>query len=404
MNSFPRVQLRRVAIIVNGGTPTADSVNWNGDVPWATPVDLGKVDGGSIEQTERGLTEIGVSTGSVKVPAGCVLLSSRAPIGYLAVNRVPMAFNQGCKAIVPRDVGTDPRFLRYALESVKHELHARGRGSTFVELNATELAEILVPCPLAEEQRQIADYLDHETAEIDALIAEQEEFVLLLAERMRSFVEFQFIEHTERWIPLKRALIQALTGPFGTQLSAAEYVFRGVPVINPTHIAGGEIIPDEDVTVTKAKAAELARFRFESGDVVLGRKGEVDKSALVEESSAGFVCGSDSMALRASDDIEPRYLWWFLQSSLAHRQLEYWSVGSTVTGLNQRTIAEVVIPIASRAVQRRVVASLRTEANEVEAAISDADRMVALSRERRSALISAAVTGKFDVTSKEAVA
>src|SRR5690606_11378511 len=112
----------------------------------------------------------------------------------------------------------------------------------------------------------------------------------------------------------------------------------GVPVINPSHIVGGEIVPDLRVSVDVDRAKELSRFRLSSEDIVLGRKGEVDKAALVDDKCDGYICGSDSMMLRpAKNVVHPKYLWWFLQSPPAHEQLDRFAVGSTVVGLNQRT-------------------------------------------------------------------
>lgn len=82
------VPLRRIATVVNGGTPTADASNWGGEVPWATPVDLGRHDGRALGATERTLTDRGLETGSSLVPERSIILSTRAPIGYVCVNKV----------------------------------------------------------------------------------------------------------------------------------------------------------------------------------------------------------------------------------------------------------------------------------------------------------------------------
>lgn len=83
------VQIRRLARLANGGTPTADDIYWGGSVLWATPVDLARVDGGTISTTSRTLTAAGVRTGSATIPARSVRLSTRAPIGYAAVTASP---------------------------------------------------------------------------------------------------------------------------------------------------------------------------------------------------------------------------------------------------------------------------------------------------------------------------
>jgi type I restriction enzyme S subunit len=153
------VPVRRLARLVNGGTPPPAEEFWNGEVLWATPVDLASVDGRVLEQTQRTLTPIGAEKASVIVPAGSVLMSTRAPIGYLAINAAPMAFNQGCKALVPR-TGTDARYLMLALWSERERLKSLGTGSTFMELGNEALLSFRVPVVDYREQVEIADRLE----------------------------------------------------------------------------------------------------------------------------------------------------------------------------------------------------------------------------------------------------
>lgn len=203
--SYPLVQIKRVARVVNGGTPTPAEENWNGSVLWATPVDLNKVDGGFISNTDRCLSDIGVETGSVKVPAGSVILSTRAPIGYAAVAQNEISFNQGCKALVPHQPDeTDSRYLRYAIQSSVEQLQVLGKGSTFLELSTQDLGSFRVPWPSYSEQVKIADQLDRELAEIDGLIADQQRLESLLEERYLAELEYELIEKATEFIELRR--------------------------------------------------------------------------------------------------------------------------------------------------------------------------------------------------------
>lgn len=179
--------LRRLFWIVNGGTPTSDESNWGGDIPWATPVDLGRHHAGRITSTDRTLSAAGVSSGSRAVGAGSLIVSTRAPIGYVTETTVPMAFNQGCRGLEPT-AELDIRFFRYQLSTLHEQLQSRGQGSTFVELSSDVLAETQVATPLLAEQRAIADYLDAETARIDALIAKKHRMIDLLEERANSSI------------------------------------------------------------------------------------------------------------------------------------------------------------------------------------------------------------------------
>ena len=96
-------KLGEVCEIINGGTPKSKVANyWDGDIQWVTPKDLGKLNGRYIGNTPRKISELGLKKSSAKLfPAKAVILSTRAPIGHLAINLVEMSTNQGCRGIVP---------------------------------------------------------------------------------------------------------------------------------------------------------------------------------------------------------------------------------------------------------------------------------------------------------------
>src|SRR5690242_5687575 len=113
MTTWTSVSLKDCREIVSGGTPsTSVTDHWDGDIPWATPKDLSGLETSCISDTGRKLTEAGLKACGARVlPAGSVLFSSRAPIGHVAINTVPMATNQGFKSLVPKRDHLDARYL-----------------------------------------------------------------------------------------------------------------------------------------------------------------------------------------------------------------------------------------------------------------------------------------------------
>lgn len=181
------VPIRRVFRIVHGGTPTADPVNWGGDIAWATPIDLAKCNGGKISSSQRSLTVSGLKSGSNSVPAGSLIVSSRAPIGYVVETTCSMAFNQGCKGLVPtQDV--DIRFFRYQISVIGERLNSLGQGSTFLELSTDALASSQITVPPLPIQQGLADYLDKETNRIDATISKEYQIIKLFRERRQALI------------------------------------------------------------------------------------------------------------------------------------------------------------------------------------------------------------------------
>jgi type I restriction enzyme S subunit len=114
--TWPNKSIGDLCEIVNGGTPdTRTPEYWNGANLWITPAEMGRLASPYVGDTARKLTDLGLRDSSATLlPAGSVILSSRAPIGHLVINTVPMATNQGCKGLVPRN-GLNSKFLYYYL-------------------------------------------------------------------------------------------------------------------------------------------------------------------------------------------------------------------------------------------------------------------------------------------------
>ena len=151
-----------IAEIVSGATPkTSVEAYWDGGIPWATPKDLGELDGAFIESTPRTLSALGLkSCAATLLPAQSVLLSSRAPIGHVAINLVPMATNQGFKNLVPDTARVDSKFLYWWLRFRRPQLEAMGNGATFKEVSKKIVSGVRIQLPPLEEQRRIAVVLD----------------------------------------------------------------------------------------------------------------------------------------------------------------------------------------------------------------------------------------------------
>jgi type I restriction enzyme S subunit len=181
--SWPVARLDECTRIVSGATPsTAIPEFWDGDICWATPKDLSELDQPYIDVTLRKITPSGLASCAAEVlPAGSVLFSSRAPIGHVAINRVPMATNQGFKSFVPdsRKLNTD--FLFWWLKTHRPYLESLGNGATFKEVSKSVVARIEIPLPSLDEQRRLA-----------ALLNQADE---LRQNRRRSIAQLRKLEH-----------------------------------------------------------------------------------------------------------------------------------------------------------------------------------------------------------------
>jgi type I restriction enzyme S subunit len=153
-------RLGDIAQIVGGATPSTKTAEyWDGDIPWITPKDLSGFDQIYIENGSRDISQIGMEKSSVKIlPAGTVLYTSRAPIGYIAIARVPVTTNQGFKSLVLHE-GFVPEFVYYLLKNSKSEIESHSSGGTFAEISARALAEVELEFPDERHQSAIAEVL-----------------------------------------------------------------------------------------------------------------------------------------------------------------------------------------------------------------------------------------------------
>ncbi len=187
--------------VVNGGTPKTGVVDfWDGPHPWITPAEMGKRSTLYINQTERTITDAGLRNSSAKLlPQHSVILSSRAPIGHLVINTVPLATNQGCKGLVPRN-GLDSKYLYYYLVSIVPLLNDLGTGATFKELSGGKLKEVPVPVAPLPEQHRIVAFLDEAFDGIATAKANAENNLQNARALFESHLQAVFTERGEGWV------------------------------------------------------------------------------------------------------------------------------------------------------------------------------------------------------------
>lgn len=158
---WKKYKLEDIAEIVGGGTPsTANSDYWGGEIPWLTPRDLSINQNRFVCHGERNITKLGLENSSAKLlPAGSILLTSRAPIGYLAIASNPICTNQGFKSLIPNTQIVDGLFLYYLLRNNVDYLKSVGVGTTFAEISGGVLRQLEFDFPDLPTQRQIAETL-----------------------------------------------------------------------------------------------------------------------------------------------------------------------------------------------------------------------------------------------------
>ena len=160
-NQWKNYKLDEIAEIIGGGTPSTTIPDfWGEEIPWVTPRDLASTDERFISRGERCITKKGLQNSSARLlPAGTVLLTTRAPIGYLRIALNPICTNQGFKSLIPKTDIADNQFLFYLLKNNVEYLKSIGVGTTFAEISGSALRQIEFPIPPLSIQNRIADIL-----------------------------------------------------------------------------------------------------------------------------------------------------------------------------------------------------------------------------------------------------
>ncbi len=160
----------------------------------------------------------------------------------------------------------------------------------------------------------------------------------------------------------KRGEATLQTGPFGTQLKASEYTTEGTPVINVRNVGFGDLRKDDLEYLPEGKAAKLWQHHLKTGDIVFGRKGAVERHALIDADSNGWIQGSDCLRLRLnSKTVSEKYLSYYLRTAAHQSWMQaLCSFGATMSSLNQDILRRLTFPAPPLATQQKIAAILST--------------------------------------------
>ena len=386
-------------------------------------VDIGSVSSTEgITNTENMIFENAPSRAKRIVKDGDVIVSTvRTYLEAIApINNPPenMIVSTGFAVIRPNEY-LCKGYAAYCLKAkgfIK-EVVSLSVGVSYPAINATDLVGIKIPSLPFNEQTQVANFLDHETAQIDTLIEKQQILTKLLKEKRQAVISHAVTKGLNPDAPMKDSGVEWLgdvpeywvvaqlkfntlvmqTGPFGSQLHAEEYVEDGIPLINPAHMIDGEIVPDSKVTVDESTQDRLAKHKLSEGDIIFARRGELGRCAIVQKYQEGWICGTGSLRATLNDKLISEYAYLLITSDGLISELSLESKGSTMDNLNTETLGRVRMPVPPRNEQNEIISYVSQVFGKYKILIESAEQAIQLMQERRTALISAAVTGKIDV-------
>ncbi len=271
-----------------------------------------------------------------------------------------------------------PKFLYYFCLDYNFERH--NKAVTIPSLTKVDLLKIDIPLPPKSTQLAIVSELD----KINELIRLKKEQLKDFGNLAQSLFYEMFgdpVENEKGWEVKKIGdLALVKTGPFGSMLHKEDYICDGIPLVNPVHMKDFKIVPDLDFTISKEKASELENYLLKSNDVVFARRGDIGRCAIVSEAEQGFICGTGSLFVRFSKEIESIFIMYIIRCDSFSKHLISKAKGATMLNINSNTIADLRIPLPPLSLQRlfaQRIEQIEREKSEVQKSIQDLETLLA---------------------------
>ena len=239
----------------------------------------------------------------------------------------------------------DNKYVFYFCQSPAfiEKMVSQATGASYPAVTSAIVKECTIPLPSLEEQRRIAALLDKVSDLIAKRRAQLDKLDLLVKSR---FVEMfgDPVSNEKNWPMVTLGDIAEIRiGPFGSLLHQEDYITGGHALVNPSHIIEGQICIDEKLTVSDKKYDELSAYQLKIDDIVLGRRGEMGRCAVVHQE--GLLCGTGSMIIRPNTQMRPYFLQNIISNPAYKKNIEDKAVGVTMMNLNVPIVSALTVPL-----------------------------------------------------------
>lgn len=292
-----------------------------------------------------------------------------------------------------------PRFLYLILDGkLKASVSKQKLGNTMPYIKMGMLTDFLLPLPPLTEQQRIVAILDEAFESIATAKASAEQNLKNAKELFDSYLQSVFTQRSEGWVEKRlEDIVESIsTGPFGTMLHKSDYVQPGIPLVNPMNIVNSQIVPSESMMVSAETQKRLGVYMLKAGDVVVARRGELGRCALVTDSEEGWLCGTGSFFIRLNPQLIDGKLFVLLFGSPAHKKkLEDLSIGTTMSNLNHSILNNLVFCLPPLPVQQSIVARLDALSGETQRLEAIYKQKIAVLDELKQSLLQKAFAGEL---------
>ncbi len=409
-----------------GGTPSREKPEyWNGEIPWVSPKDMKweRISGAEEHITEKGLA---ASSGSL-IPTGRLLMVVRSGILQhtipVAINVVPVSVNQDIKVFTFDHAECMPDFFLRLVQGFNDALLLvwAKQGATVESIEHVFLANSSLALPSIEEQSTIVDFLERETAKIDALIEEQRRLIKLLKEKRQAVISHAVTKGFDTSVPMKISKVyKGFYSPAKWHSLKVKYLISKIEqgwspqcdtfpaegeewgVLKVGAVNSGIFDPNENKRLPAEIEPETS-LGIRKDDVLVSRANtrELVGSAAIASNDYPRLLLCDKIYRLELDTRAclPAFLTFYLRTRLIKGVIEAEATGASqsMQNISQDAIKNVEVSLPTLQEQVLIVATVAARLQTIDALSLEAELFIQLLQERRSALISAAVTGKIDV-------
>ena len=410
------VSLRWISTIYAGGTPSKTNESYweDGTIPW---LNSGSVNQGMIYQPSTYITQEAFNNSSARwISKGSLVVALAGQgktKGMVAQLGIDSTCNQSMAAI-SLYAELYSRYLFWWLTSNYQNIRNMAGGDLRDGLNLEHLGSIQCPLPSRAESTFIANFLDHETAKIDSLIEKQQQLIQLLKEKRQAVISHAVTKGLNPNVPMKDSGVEWL-GDVPEHWTISRYKYctsrvvvgiaeaathayseKGIPIIRATNIKE-EGININDTLYLKESFANMNEGKYlYTNDIITVRTGYPGISAVIPETLDKSHCFTNLVSTPKSSHC-PHFLNEYLNSRMGKAYFALFGWGSAQKNISVPILQEFPIAHPELAEQKEIVVAVQNEKNKFNLLISNVQNSIKLMQERRTALISAAVTGKIDV-------
>ena len=349
-----------------------------------------------------------------------ILISVRAPIGAINLSDKVYGIGRGLSAV--RGIKHYYKYLYYYLHSANEYLNVQGTGSTFTAISTSVLKELQIPNISIGEQTQIANYLDHKTQIIDALIEKKEQLIKKLQAQRQAIINEAVTKGLNPNAKMKDSGIEWLgeipehwevkrtkyllnekdgikIGPFGSALKLDTLVEKGIKIYGQGNVIKDDFKLGHRYLPLERFEESFQQYEILDGDILVTMMGTTGKSKVFSSNYERGILDSHLLRLRFDENLFNGYLFSIIlqQADYIFQQINFNSVGSIMAGLNSAIIKKIKIITPPLNEQLEILEFINLQSSEIDLVISKSKTQIKKLKSYRQSIISEAVTGKIDV-------